>query len=261
MRIISWNINSVRIRGENIKQVCNNLNPDIICFQEIKVIKDLFPYKIFEDLGFKYFDVHGEKSYNGVAIVSKIPFTDPFSLKFVKEDSRHHSIKVNSVELHNFYVPAGGDIPDPELNPKFAHKLEYLDCMNNWLITSRSSQDKLVILGDLNIAPLTQDVWSSKQLRNEVSHTVIERNKLIEIQNSLNFIDSIRLFVPESEKLYSWWSYRSANFLLSDRGRRLDHIWVSPILRDNIKEAFIYKEARSQVLPSDHVPVVLDLEV
>jgi exodeoxyribonuclease-3 len=261
MRIVTWNINSVRIRLDAISQFVKTYEPDILCLQETKVRDEYFPVQPIIELGFKYYVICGEKSYNGVAIFSKHPLQLHQSLYFCgKQDARHLSVIVNDdIELHNFYIPAGGDIPDVNLNTKFAHKLNFVDEANNWFLTNRRRNDKIILLGDLNIAPLEHDVWSHKQLLNVVSHTPIEVEKLVSLQNSINFIDVVRKFVPDSEKLYSWWSYRNQDWKKSNRGRRLDHIWMTEPLANFVKKQMIFKEVRDYPMPSDHVPVMIEV--
>lgn len=259
MRIITWNINSVRIRIHHLKEIIDRYDPDIIALQETKVQDQDFPLISLQMLGYQYIYYSGEKSYNGVAIISRIEPSENFALKFCNNDCRHIALQLPLFEIHNFYVPAGGDEPDINTNPKFKHKLEYIDQINNWFKQNRSPEVPIILLGDLNIAPLEHDVWSSRQLRNVVSHTDIEREKMITTLKSFQWIDAPRLFHPESEKLYSWWSYRNRNWRESNRGRRLDHIWVSQGLKKQIKNSFIDRNIRDQVKGSDHVPVILDL--
>jgi exodeoxyribonuclease-3 len=120
----------------------------------------------------------------------------------------------------------------------------------------------MILVGDLNIAPLEHDVWSHKQLLDVVSHTPIEVEKLTALQNSLNWVDAVRHFVPPDRKLYSWWSYRAADWNASDKGRRLDHVWVTPPLAPKLKGQTILRDARGwEPKPSDHVPVIVDLDI
>ncbi|MFN7038282.1 MAG: exodeoxyribonuclease III [Alphaproteobacteria bacterium] len=260
MRIVSWNINSIRIRFSNFINLKDKLDPDVICLQETKVIDELFPYQFFIDLGYIHLKFCGEKSYNGVAIISKFPLDQIICHKFAHEtDCRHISAIVNGVELHNFYVPAGGDEPDRNINPKFDFKLNYLDQMNEWFLKERTRNHKMILVGDLNVAPLEQDVWSHKQLLNVVSHTPIEVEKLLSLKNGLDWCDTHREFVPSNEKLYSWWSYRNKDWEKSNRGRRLDHIWISQNLRTQLLDARILREARNWPSPSDHVPIFIDI--
>lgn len=259
MKIVTWNINSIRLRINLLKKLIDEQQPDIICLQEIKVEDLLFPLEALSQFGYKYLYYSGQKSYHGVAILSKVPADSNFSIELYNNDKRHIAVKIKDIEIHNFYIPAGGDIPDINENPKFRHKLEYIDLAQNWFTSNRSSKSKIILLGDLNIAPLEHDVWSSKQLKKVVSHTDVERKKLIDFQNSLSFIDSARHFTPIDQKLYTWWSYRNLDWLKSDRGRRLDHIWVSANLKHNMKSATTLKDTRSWAQPSDHVPYILEL--
>jgi len=260
MRIITWNINSVRLRIAQLERVANELRPDIIALQETKASDSDFPLLACKALGYDYISFSGEKSYNGVAILSKIPFNDQFCLNLYNQDKRHIAIRINDLEIHNFYVPAGGDIPDPELNSKFKHKLEFLEQMNKWFLENRKTSDKLVLVGDLNIAPYEHDVWSSRQLRHVVSHTDIERKTMLKLIDQFGWVDCARQFVPFDQKLYSWWSYRNLNWQQSNRGRRLDHIWVSESLSLSCTAFQIAGETRAWQQPSDHVPVILDLD-
>ena len=206
--------------------------------------------------------VHGMKSYNGVAIISRIPFTGTaIHHRCGKEDCRHVRAWLDTgndpVVLDNLYIPAGGDVPDPDENVKFAHKLQFLDEMTGYFHTRRTKK-KSIMVGDLNVAPLEHDVWSHKQLLKVVSHTPIEVEKLGAIRSAGKWVDAVRHFTPESEKLFSWWSYRSPDWTRNDRGRRLDHIWVTEDLKRELKSARIRRDMRAWKQASDHVPVILD---
>lgn len=261
MKIVSWNINSIKIRLPIIKRFLDMHSPSIICFQETKVQDQYFPYQDFVEMGYPYICFTGEKSYNGVAIIANIPIKINNMLNFINQDKRHISVIIkDKIIIHNFYIPAGGDIPDISLNDKFKHKLDYCDQMTSWLKENHSKDDQVILLGDLNIAPLKNDVWSHKQLQNVVSHTDIEREKLNNIYKTLEFCDAIRKSKPESEKIFSWWSYRNKDWKKSNRGRRLDHIWITNKLNLMMRDSFIFSEAREWERPSDHVPVVLEME-
>ena len=261
MRIATWNINSVRLRIHHVLRFIKEHNIDVMCLQETKTIDENFPSKDFTKAGMKYQYYRGEKSYNGVAIVSKFEFTDPGYVNWCKkDDARHIHVKINNyIELHNFYVPAGGDEPDPKINEKFKHKLDFLDEATTYMKTKEKNA-YTALVGDLNIAPHENDVWSHKQLLKIVSHTPVEVEKLNKFQSSINFIDSLREFHPLSEKLYSWWSYRSKNWEVSDRGRRLDHIWITQKLNKIITKASIEKDVRRWDRPSDHSPLIADFK-
>ena len=257
MKIISWNVNSIRVRINQIFELLEEENPDILCLQETKIVDDQFPIKELENRNyFSYF--RGMPSYNGVAILSKSVARDSFSIDFCdKSDARHIAVKIGDIEIISIYVPAGGDDPDPEVNPKFKHKLLFLKELLELLKTKKKK--RVILCGDLNIAPYEDDVWSHKQLINVVSHTKVETDKLIEILEESNFSDSLRTFLSPPENVFTWWSYRSPNFENNNRGRRLDHIWTSQPLRKSLRNASILKKFRNKTKPSDHVPVRLEI--
>jgi exodeoxyribonuclease III len=261
MRIISWNVNSVRQRLDSLARLASEWQPDVICLQEVKAQPQDFPFEAIRALGYGEIHLRSMKGYNGVAILSRLPLQMPAGRDWCeKQDCRHALAQLpGGIELHNFYIPAGGDIPDPELNVKFAHKLAFLDEATSWFAEERREGRKMIMLGDLNVAPLETDVWSHKSLLSVVSHTPIEVEKLGRLQEAGQWVDAVRKIIPPSEKLFSWWSYRAADWNLSDRGRRLDHIWVTPALAPAIADARILREARGWAQASDHVPVVVDL--
>lgn len=259
MKISTWNVNSIRSRLIATKKVIELLQPDVLCLQEIKTTEDLFPYEFFKSYGYQHQLVCGQISYNGVAIVSKIPFNRLDNISF-KNEARHIAIQIKDIELHNFYVPSGGDIPDPKLNNKFADKLLFVDNMSHWFRNNKKTNNKIIVVGDLNIAPLENDVWSHKQLLNIVSHTKIEIEKYNNFLQSLNFFDAHRHFTKAEEKLYSWWSYRNKDWKKSNRGRRLDHILLTEPMKQYLLNADILNSARDYDTPSDHVPVSIQID-
>ncbi len=264
MRIVTWNINSVRLRQDLVLRLIDEIAPDILCLQETKCPDELFPRQPFEDKGYRHIALAGMKGYNGVAILSRRPFEAQQVQHWCgREDCRHVMARLpGGLEVHNLYVPAGGDIPDPDKNEKFAHKLQFLDEMTAWWLAARDASTPMIVVGDLNIAPLEHDVWSHKQLLDVVSHTPIEVEKLTAMQRSLGWVDAVRHFVPAEEKLYSWWSYRARDWQASDRGRRLDHIWVTPPLAGALSRARIEREARGwEPKPSDHAPAWADIDI
>jgi exodeoxyribonuclease-3 len=267
MRICSWNINSVRLRAPIVQQMMIDHSPDIVCLQETKTPDDKYPFAAFEELGYKHIHISGIKGYNGVSIMSKLPLSAQMIHNRVeREDGRHISVQVNHesfpkpIEIHCIYIPAGGDEADREINIKFAHKLDFIAELEAWFTANHSDDKAMIALGDFNIAPLEHDVWSHKQLLKTVSHTPIEVEVLTKMQNAIGWIDALRYFVPADEKCYTWWSYRNKDWKKSNRGRRLDHIWVTPDLKDHLKSHLIVSEARDVVKPSDHVPVMIDFD-
>jgi exodeoxyribonuclease-3 len=262
MKILSWNINSIRLRELALARLLRRETPDVVCLQETKVVDSLFPLERFHRLGYRYSALAGQKSYNGVAILSKLPLRDVTVKNWCgRRDCRHIFATVGDVlELHNLYVPAGGDLPDPGRNAKFAHKLQFLRSLARWF-RGRGDSTPTVLAGDLNVAPLRNDVWSHEKLKRVVTHTEVEVEALERLGESIGFRDTVRSFVPESEKIFSWWSYRAPDWRHVDKGRRLDHIWVTESARRALVSATILKRVRGWRLPSDHAPVVAALSL
>jgi exodeoxyribonuclease-3 len=266
LKIATWNINSVRLRINLVERLIAEEQPDVLCLQEIKCVNDAFPMKAVRQAGYEHVAVHGQKGYHGVATLSRIPFKKIESRNFCEVgDCRHLATDLDvpgGLRIHNFYVPAGGDEPDPKINPKFAHKLDFVREMTDIFSKTRNkSSNRMVLVGDLNIAPLEHDVWSHKQLLKVVSHTPVEVDLMNELYASHDWVDVMRQFVPATEKLYSWWSYRAKDWEAADRGRRLDHIWVTPALRDAAVSMHVRKDARGWERASDHAPVITALRL
>jgi exodeoxyribonuclease-3 len=265
MRIVSWNVNSVRARLPLVEKFTAEYEPDILCLQELKAQNSDVPVKKLSDMGYTIQFIHGMKGYNGMAILSRGPeITNRQIINHCdKDDRRHIAARVisddHNYELHNVYVPAGGYEANPDLEP-FAHKLSYVEELTRWFDDNRSSDDAMIMLGDLNIAPLETDVWNHKRMLKTVSHTPMETKRMEKLKESANWIDAMRHIIPPKEKLFTWWSYRAKDWRASDRGRRLDHIWVTPPLKSHIKDINVLKPARDWERPSDHVPVILDLK-
>ncbi len=269
LTVTTWNINSVRLRIDLVAKFIKSARPDILCLQETKCPDDKFPLKRFKRLGYEHVALNGQKGYHGVVVLSRLPF-ERFDVQLFcgKSDCRHISAVFGEragfrdpITVHNFYVPAGGDLPDPDLNPKFAHKLAFLDEMRDCAVIRPQKSERAILVGDLNVAPLEHDVWSHKQMVRVVSHTPIECEKLTMARKSGDWVDSMRELTPEPAKLYTWWSYRSPDWATADRGRRLDHIWTSPMLADRVSSIVVARNYRGAARPSDHVPVTAAIEV
>ena len=265
LRIATWNINSLRLRLPLLSRLAAALDPDVICLQETKVPDAVFPADAPAELGYPHVAYRGMKSYNGVAILSRLPLA-PLDIApdwCGRGDCRHLAVTLalpsGPIELHDFYVPAGGDVPDRVENPKYGHKLDFVAEATAWF-AARPRLARTVLAGDLNIAPLEHDVWSHKQLLDVVSHTPAETAGLLAWQRT-QFVDAVRHFVPAEEKLYTWWSYRNRDWRASDRGRRLDHVWVSPDLTAALRRQTVLKDARDWPQTSDHAPVCVELAV
>lgn len=274
IRVVTWNVNSVRLRINALARIVELLKPDILCLQETKVEDKLFPYKEFNAWGFDHIAVRGEKSYNGVATLSRLPIIESSHINFCgKKDCRHLAVNIdihskNSTSknhsdgkiltVHNLYVPAGGYVADPILNEKFQHKLNFVEEIANHFANTNAQQknaanNPCLLLGDLNIAPLPNDVWAHEKMLRVVSHTEEEVSRFNHAQESGGWCDVMRVIYPPSDKLYSWWSYRQP--YAKGYGRRLDHIWADATLAPLLKSVEVLKETRQWERPSDHVPV------
>jgi exodeoxyribonuclease-3 len=264
LRIATWNINSVRPRTHHIARFVRETAPDVLCLQEIKCREGEFPREAFVEMGLPHLKIAGQKGWHGVAIASRLPLEDARPLDVCREGhARCVGATVAGVEIHNFYIPAGGDVADRELNAKFDHKLDFYEKLTAEL-AKRDPMAPLAIVGDLNVAPGENDVWNHRYMSKIVSHTPVEIEAMAALKASLGFIDLTRETRPEPEKLASWWSYRAQDFRQSNRGLRLDHILVTPGLRDaalrlGAAASRIHDNVREWDRPSDHAPVSADL--
>ncbi|MEZ5777459.1 MAG: exodeoxyribonuclease III [Paracoccaceae bacterium] len=258
--IATWNINSVRLREGLVTRLMTEEAPDILCLQECKSPVEMIPTEGFAELGYRHMVARGQKGYNGVAILSKLPLKEAGAHDFVDlGHARHIAAQLeNGVTVHNFYVPAGGDIPDRAQNEKFGQKLDYVAAMRDWARSEKPEQS--ILVGDLNIAPREDDVWSHKQLLKIVSHTPIEVEHLAAAQDAGKWVDITRKDIPEGQ-LYSWWSYRSPDWDAADKGRRLDHIWATPDIANAGHGSRVLRAVRGWDQPSDHAPVFASFDL
>ncbi|RRH75541.1 exodeoxyribonuclease III [Falsigemmobacter faecalis] len=252
--LATWNINSVRLREAQVTRLLGEETPDILCLQEIKSPVDKMPLEGFRALGYTHVVARGQKGYNGVAILSKLPIEDAGDRDYAAlGHARHVAARLeNGVVIHNFYVPAGGDIPDRAQNIKFGQKLDFLTEMRD--VFAEEKPQKSILVGDLNIAPREDDVWDHKKLLKIVSHTPVEVNHLTDVMEAGGWADVTRQDIP-SGKLFSWWSYRSPDWDAADKGRRLDHIWATGDIKASAHSSRILRTTRGWEQPSDHVPV------
>ncbi|MDR6144630.1 exodeoxyribonuclease-3 [Sphingomonas sp. SORGH_AS870] len=259
VKIASWNINSVRFRAAIVEQFLTEAAPDVLCLQETKVVDDDFPFDLFRSLGYEHIIIHGQRMHHGVAIASRVPITEDDRLDWqANAEARHVGIRLpNGVRLENVYIPAGGDVPDRAVNPKFGQKLDFLGRMIDW---SGKLDCPTILTGDFNIAPLESDVWSHKQLLDVVSHTPIEVETLARLQASNDWVDLGRHFIPAPERLYTWWSYRAKDWAASDRGRRLDHMWATRDVAEKAVSHRVFEGCRSWLKPSDHIPIMTEFD-
>jgi exodeoxyribonuclease-3 len=261
MKVVSWNVNSVRLRLRAISRLAVTHRPDVFCLQETKVSREAFPYERFRRLGYRHQVVAGQKGYNGVAILSKLPLGDVGVRSWCRrDDCRHVHASLPGLEIENLYVPAGGEIPDPERNPKFAHKLRFYRELARWFRNEPLRLNPVLLVGDLNVAPLPDDVWSHEKLKRVVTHTPIEVRAMERLRASGQFLDAVRHFRPAPARVFTWWSYRAPDFRRVNKGRRLDHAWVSPALGSRLVSAGVLDQVRGWRLPSDHAPVWVEID-
>ena len=233
---------------------------DLLCLQECKAPVEKIPLDVFADIGFPYMVARGQKGYNGVAIISRFPIKETSAIDFAGlGHARHIAAELeNGILIHNFYVPAGGDEPDRIKNEKFDQKLNYLTEMECYFLENTPKNS--ILVGDLNIAPLPEDVWDHKKMAKVVSHTQVEIDHLNAVKRAGDWVDVTRKDLPE-QKLYSWWSYRAKDWDMADRGRRLDHIWASADIIEYVNGSRILREVRGWDRPSDHVPVFATIDL
>ena len=260
IKIASWNINSVRARLDIVEKFMIDYAPDVLCLQETKVVNGTFPEGLFRRHGYNHQMLNGQPMHHGVAILSKLPMREDDRLDWqANGEARHIGARLdNGLRIENVYIPAGGEEPDRTINPKFGQKLDFLERMIDW---SSKLDVPTLLLGDFNVAPLECDVWSHKQLVNVVSHTQIEIDLLNRLQASHGWVDLGRKFVPAPERLFTWWSYRAQDWAKSDRGRRLDHMWVSPSFADQAVSHVVAEEVRGWARPSDHAPLITEFMI
>ncbi len=263
IKITTWNINSVRLRAPNVEAFVAAEKPDVVCLQETKCQDAEFPLKAFRDMGLPHLVMRGQRGgHAGVAIASRLPL-EQVDVPDLRRENHARVIAArlpSGLEIHNIYLPAGGDVPDPDVNDKFAHKLDFLERLGPGYKKLTKGR-KRILVGDLNVAPHENDVWSHRQLLGIVSHTPQETERLEDSRKSAGFADIARLAVPEEQKLYTWWSYRAADWAASNRGRRLDHIWANKAAMEGVDVSSyrIHPAWRSGWKPSDHAPVTLSV--
>ncbi len=260
LSVATWNINSVRLRIEQVARFLAEQQPDVLCLQEIKTVEELFPHQAFEDLGYSYRAVHGQKGYHGVATVSRVPARE-FSRHDWQDngEARHVGVELldSGLVIENVYIPAGGDVPDRAVNAKFGQKLDFLERMRCW---AEAIDRPTLLLGDFNVAPLESDVYDHKALLKVVSHTPLEVETLQRLSDAHGWVDLGRKHIPAPQRNYSWWSYRTY-WQGKDRGRRLDHMWASPDLAAKSLSHRIVEETRQWEQCSDHVPLITEFDL
>ena len=264
MLIATWNVNSVRTRLSQIINWINQVNPDILCLQETKVVDNDFPFKPFEELGYSVL-VYGQKSYNGVAIISR---KQPENIiKGIKGNSDHEqplkefldqkrliAANFNGIRILNVYVPNGSSLN----SDKFEYKIKWLDYLASLVNELDQNGELICLLGDFNIAPSNLDIHNPQKYEGGIMATDIERKALNNVLKG-RLIDSFRIFESNSGH-WSWWDYRNNAYELN-KGWRIDHIYISKELSSKLKSCVIDSSPRGNLRPSDHAPVIIDLNL
>ena len=264
MLIATWNVNSVRTRLSQIISWINHVDPDILCLQETKVIDDNFPTKPFEELGYHVI-VFGQKSYNGVAIISKIQpenvnkgfcgeFLRDHDIKIFDDQKRLISAEINGLQIINVYVPNGSSVN----SDKFIYKINWLNCLGSFLDEQEKKGNLICLLGDFNIAPSDVDIYDPQRFEASIMASEIERNTLNNVLKG-RFIDCFRIFEKNTGH-WSWWDYRNNAYELN-KGWRIDHIYISKTIACKLKSCLIDSDPRENLKPSDHAPVMINLDL
>ena len=264
MLIASWNVNSVRTRLNQVISWINQYNPDVLCLQETKVVDNQFPIKPFEELGYQVI-AYGQKSYNGVAIISKIQTSNinkgfskvledyPNADKF-EDQKRIISADINGIQIINVYVPNGSSLN----SDKFQYKINWLNSLSSFLDEQEKKGSLFCLLGDFNIAPSNKDIHDPQKYEGGIMASKIERNALSNVLKG-RFIDSFRIY-EKNTGYWSWWDYRNNSFELN-KGWRIDHIYISKILSSKLKSCVIDSNPRGNIQPSDHAPIMINLDL
>ena len=256
IKISTWNVNSVNARLENLISWLTEEKPDVALLQELKCVNEAFPYQAIEDLGYNI-AVNGQKTYNGVAILSKYPLSDivtNFENNPVSNEARYIEALVNfkncAIMVASVYVPNGQDLS----SEKYPLKLEFLNQLGNYYRKLLAKSEMIVIGGDFNIALSSIDVYDPKKLEETILFSSLEKKQLRQFMSS-GLLDSYRMHHPEEkENCYTWWDYRANSFNLNN-GMRIDYIFCSPEAAQINIDSFTSKEWRAGLKPSDHIPV------
>ena len=259
VRIATWNINSVRHREAACCGSCARRRPTSSASRRPRPRSRSFPLDGLRALGYGHVVARGEKAYNGVAILSRLPLEEVPHRDFcTRGDARHVAARLPSgAVVHNLYIPAGGDLPDPALNPKFAHKLDFLAELRAWF--AATPPERAILVGDLNVAPREDDVWNHKRLLKIVSHTPVEVEAFAAAQGAGGWVDVTRAHAPQG-RLYSWWSYRAPDWRPPTRAAASTTSGPPPTSPSARAAAASPATSAAGRRPSDHVPVFAEFE-
>lgn len=230
--------------------------PDVLCLQEIKCVDDKFPHRRFREIGYAYHAVHGERGYNGVAIVSKLPLEDvERNLPGDEEAARRMiAVTIDGVRIVNVYIPHGTKFG----SEKFRNKLDWIERLRRYFDERFETDDDVILCGDINVAPHEMDVWNPQLWRNKMHFSKPEREAIMDLKK-WGFVDLFRQ-MNGGEREFSWWSNFHHDFE-KDRGLRIDHIWASPPIAEVCTDCWIDKTPRGWERPSDHAPVLAEFDI
>ncbi len=259
MRIATWNVNSLKARMDRVEEFLGYAEVDVLCLQETKMTNAAFPALAFHELGYDSVH-HGQGQWNGVAILSRVGLTDPaegFGSKFTdpyEGDARLVAATCGGIRIVSVYVPNGREVGTDH----FVRKLEWFSVLRAWLAANHSPEDAIAILGDYNVAPTDNDVWKVEAFEGATHVTEAERDAITALCD-WGLSDAFRVVYPIQDQLFSYWDYRAGDFQ-SHRGVRIDLALTSKSVTDRLTWAVIDRNARKGTKPSDHTPVIFDLD-
>jgi exodeoxyribonuclease-3 len=256
MDIVTWNVNSLKARAEFVAAYLDEADPDVLCVQELKLESDKVPRALFEDRGY-HLAIHGQKQWNGVLIASKTALEDiHVGLPDGDEgQSRLVAATTNGIRFVNLYCPQGQSVD----SPKFAYKLNFFKTLRDWLERTCDLTSPLVVMGDINIAPHPEDVYSVEAIEGTPTYHPLEHEAWAALAN-LGLHDAVRPHIEPGS--FSFWDYRGAAFRFN-QGFRIDHVLVTESVMQNVETAWIDRNTRKkkgELKPSDHAPVGIRLK-
>ena len=253
MRIVTWNVNSLKARGHHVADYLDAVRPDVIGLQELKMVDEVVPREIFEERGY-HLATHGQKTYNGVALASLAPLEDVETGLEGGDEGQARLIAATTagVRVVNLYCPQGSDVD----SPKFPYKLNFYEVLTRWMEGVLSRHEQTAVIGDLNIAPLPDDIWDVEEMRDKVSYHPLEHAAWAKLL-SLGLHDAAKPHLPS--RTFTFWDYRQASFRRK-RGMRIDHVLVSEALRECVVGAEVHRDERKKEKPSDHAPLLVELD-